>query len=39
VANGTSGKTAYQYAQDNGYGGTEEEFAVKMSTVIPTKTS
>lgn len=29
------GKSAYQYAQDGGYTGTEEEFAVKMAEKIP----
>ena len=29
---GTDGKTAYQYAQDGGYTGTEEEFAKKLAT-------
>lgn len=28
---GTNGKTAYQYAQDGGYTGTEEEFAAKLA--------
>lgn len=30
-ADGADGKTAYQYAQDGGYTGTEEEFAQKMA--------
>lgn len=36
---GADGKTAYQYAQDGGYTGTEEEFAAKLaeeSYVLPT---
>ena len=33
------GKSAYQYAQDGGYTGTEEEFKLKMAQEIPTKTS
>lgn len=36
---GADGKTAYQYAQDGGYTGTEEEFALKMAKEIPTKLS
>ena len=28
---GTDGKTAYKYAQDGGYGGTEEQFAEKLA--------
>lgn len=28
---GADGKSAYQYAQDGGYAGTEEEFAAKLS--------
>ena len=35
VAN--SGKTAYQYAQEGGYTGTEEEFLVKLAQENPTK--
>lgn len=34
---GNDGKSAYQYAVDGGYTGTEEEFAVKMATEIPDK--
>ena len=30
------GKSAYQYAQDGGYTGTEAEFAEKMAAEIPT---
>ena len=33
---GADGKSAYQYAQDGGYTGTEAEFAEKMATEIPT---
>ena len=33
---GNSGKSAYQYAQEGGYTGTEEEFAAKMAQEIPT---
>ena len=32
---GPTGKTAYQYAQDGGYTGTEAEFAQKMAQEIP----
>ena len=32
---GKSGKTAYQYALDGGYTGTEAEFAAKMAQEIP----
>ncbi|MGN1013853.1 MAG: hypothetical protein ACI4PM_00690 [Butyricicoccus sp.] len=32
---GTNGKSAYQYAQDGGYTGTEEEFAAKLAKEIP----
>lgn len=31
VRNGKSGKSAYQYAQDGGYTGTEAEFAAKLA--------
>lgn len=34
---GADGKSAYQYAQDGGYTGTEEEFAQKMAEENPTK--
>lgn len=34
---GTDGKSAYQYALDNGFTGTEEEFAQKQAATIPTK--
>lgn len=34
---GEDGKSAYEYAQDGGYVGTEKEFAVKMAEEIPTK--
>ena len=34
---GSDGKTAYQYAQDGGYVGTEEEFAEKLAQENPTK--
>ena len=36
---GDDGKTAYQYAKDGGYTGTEEEFAQKMAKELPTKLS
>ena len=36
---GAAGKTAYQYAQDGGYTGTEAEFAVKLAKEFPTKLS
>ena len=32
---GAGGKSAYQYAQDDGYTGTEAEFAAKMAEEIP----
>lgn len=32
---GIPGKSAYQYAQDGGYAGTEEEFAAKLAQEIP----
>lgn len=32
---GADGKSAYQYAQDGGYAGTEEEFAEKLAAAIP----
>ncbi len=32
---GKDGKTAYEYAKDGGYTGTEEEFAAKMAQEIP----
>lgn len=38
-ADGKDGKSAYQYAVDGGYTGTEQEFAAKMAAEIPTKTS
>lgn len=34
---GVDGKTAYEYAKDGGYTGTEEEFAQKMAEENPTK--
>lgn len=33
---GADGKSAYQYAQDGGYTGSEEEFAQKLATEYPT---
>lgn len=36
---GEDGKTAYQYAKDGGYTGTEEQFASKMAKEIPAKVS
>ena len=35
-AAGAAGKSAYQYAQDGGYTGTEAEFAEKMAAEMPT---
>ena len=35
-APGADGKSAYQYAQDGGYTGTETEFAAKLAAEIPT---
>ena len=35
-ATGADGKSAYQYAQDGGYTGTETEFAAKLAEEIPT---
>ena len=32
---GTDGKSAYQYAQDGGYTGTETEFAAKLAAEVP----
>lgn len=34
---GTDGKSAYQYAQDGGYTGTEAEFAAKLAQEMPDK--
>jgi hypothetical protein len=34
-SDGVDGKTAYEYAKDGGYTGTEEEFALKMAQEIP----
>lgn len=34
---GADGKSAYEYAQDGGYKGTEEEFAQKLAEEYPTK--
>lgn len=36
---GLDGKSAYQYAKDGGYTGTEVEFAEKLAKEIPKKTS
>lgn len=36
---GAPGKSAYEYAKDGGYTGTEAEFAAKLAKEIPTKTS
>lgn len=33
---GSEGKSAYQYAQDGGYTGTEAEFSAKLAAEIPT---
>ena len=35
-AAGAAGKSAYQYAQDGGYTGTETEFAAKLAQEMPT---
>ena len=35
-ATGADGKSAYQYAVDGGYTGTEAEFAAKLAQEIPT---
>lgn len=37
VLRGSPGKTAYEYAKEGGYTGTEAEFAAKMAAVVPTK--
>lgn len=37
--NGKDGKTAYQYAQEGGFGGSESEFASHIAREIPTKVS
>lgn len=39
IANGTNGKTAYQYAKEQGFSGTEEAFAIKLAQPVPSKTS
>lgn len=36
-ATGADGKSAYQYAQDGGYTGTEAEFAAKLAEEMPDK--
>lgn len=36
-ATGADGKSAYQYAQDGGYTGTETEFAAKIAEELPNK--
>ena len=36
---GTDGKSAFQYAQENGYKGTEEEFAESLSNPLPEVTA
>lgn len=36
---GKPGKTAYEYAKDGGYTGTEAEFSAKLAQEIPAKTS
>lgn len=38
-AKGSAGKSAYEYAKDGGYTGTEAEFAEKIAKEIPTKVS
>ena len=35
-ATGADGKSAYEYAQDGGYTGTEAEFAAKLAQEVPT---
>lgn len=37
--NGVAGKSAYEYAVEAGYTGTEAEFAEKLASAFPTKTS
>lgn len=37
IRNGTDGKSAYAYAQDGGYAGTEAEFAEKLAAEMPEK--
>ncbi len=32
--NGAAGKSAYQYAQDGGYTGTEEQFATSLAQLV-----
>ncbi|MBQ1211986.1 MAG: hypothetical protein IIX69_01055, partial [Clostridia bacterium] len=39
VKNGSKGKTAYEYAKEGGFEGTEEDFAEQISREIPTKLS
>jgi hypothetical protein len=39
MGRGADGKTAYEYARDGGYTGTETEFATKLAKEVPTKTS
>ena len=39
IGRGADGKTAYAYARDGGYTGTETEFAAKLAKEVPTKTS
>lgn len=39
VIRGDPGKTAYEYAQNAGYTGTEAEFSEKLAAEVPTKTS
>lgn len=36
---GAPGKSAYEYARDGGYTGTEAEFAAKLAQEVPAKTS
>lgn len=38
-ADGKAGKTAYQYAKDGGYTGSESDFALKIAKECPTKLS
>lgn len=39
VKNGSKGKTAYEYAKEGGFEGSEEDFAEQISREIPTKLS
>lgn len=39
IYNGRDGKTAYEYAQDSGYIGSEADFSMKLAQPVPSKTS